>query len=500
LTVAEVIAERLAAAGVQRVFGFPGGGSNLDLIEACAGAGLEFVLAHTEVSAALMACATAELTGVPGVVVVGNGPGLASVVNGVAHASLDRVPLLVISDRYTAEEAGTTGHQIIDQRALLAPVVKWSATVDASAGALVDHALSVALATPCGPVHLDMPRTVGAEAVRAAASQPAGASPPAAAPLDGVVAALSGAAQPVIVAGLEAARTLSAGDLAGLAERLGAPVLTTYKAKGVLDEAHPLWAGIVTGGAIEAPLLDTADAVVAVGLDPVELLTKPWPWVAPIAVRPQDVPALAARIPSRPGRDAPRLVDALRIPSDSALTAWRIVEILDQELPDDTIAAVDAGAHMFAATWFWRAHAPRRFLISNGLATMGFAVPAAVAAARDGLALAITGDGGMAYGAFELETAVRLGARVLVVVIDDASLSLIRIKHEAKGHARSPLDFAPVSFDAVAAGLGVASWVADDEPALRAALREALDSGGPALIDARLSGAEYARTIEVVRG
>jgi len=85
-------------------------------------------------------------------------------------------------------------------------------------------------------------------------------------------------------------------------------------------------------------------------------------------------------------------------------------------------------------------------------------------------------------------------------VIDDASLSLIRIKHEAKGHARSSLDFGPVAFAAVAAGLGVASWVADDEPGLRRALREALAAGGPALIDARLSGAEYARTLEVVRG
>ena len=126
MTVAELIAERLAARGVERAFGFPGGGSNLDLIEAFAGAGIEFVLAHTEVSAALMACAWAELTGTCGVVVVGNGPGLASVVNGVAHAWLDRVPLLVISDRYTEDEAATTGHQVLDQRALLAPVVKWS--------------------------------------------------------------------------------------------------------------------------------------------------------------------------------------------------------------------------------------------------------------------------------------------------------------------------------------------------------------------------------------
>ena len=116
------------------------------------------------------------------------------------------------------------------------------------------------------------------------------------------------------------------------------------------------------------------------------------------------------------------------------------------------------------------------------------------------LAVAITGDGGMAYGAFELETAVRLGARVLVVVIDDASLSLIRIKHEARGHDRSSLDFGPVAFDELAAGLGVAGFVADDEASLRAAIRDALGVGGPALIDARLSGDEYARTIEVVRG
>ena len=206
-----------------------------------------------------MACASAELTGVPGVVVVGNGPGLASVVNGVAHAWLDRVPLLVISDRYTEAEAATTGHQILDQRALLAPVVKWSATVDASAGPTVDHALAVALAAPCGPVHLDMPRTVGAETARARVRRqtvPERHDLSRTPSLDDVVAALADAARPVIVAGLEAARTLSAGDLAALAERLGAPVLTTYKAKGVLDEAHPLWAGIVTGGAIEAPLLE----------------------------------------------------------------------------------------------------------------------------------------------------------------------------------------------------------------------------------------------------
>jgi acetolactate synthase-1/2/3 large subunit len=529
-TVAGVLAERLSAAGVSRAFGFPGGGSNLDLIEAFAAAGIEFVLTHTEVSAALMACATAELTGVPGVVVVGNGPGLASVVNGVAHAHLDRVPLLVISDRYIDAELTTTGHQILDQRALLAPVVKWSATLSAEgASATLDHALAVAATAPCGAVHLDMPRTVGGEtAGEGAAAAPASAAP-AHASLDAIAHTLATARRPVILAGLEATHSLAPGALARLAERLGAPVLTTYKAKGVLDERHRLWAGIVTGGALEAPLLDSAGAILAVGLDPVELLTKPWPHAAPLlslracalgaeygspaATWIGDVAAgvaeLTSRLPSQPPAPWPageihahreNALQALRIESDSALTGWRIIEVLAQELPADTPVAVDAGAHMFPATWFWRAHAPRRFLISNGLATMGFAVPSAVAAARDTLAVAITGDGGMAYGAFELETAVRLGAPVLIVVLDDASLSLIRIKHEAKGHDRSRLDFGAVGFAAVAAGLGVASWVADDEPRLRAAIREAIATGGPALIDARMSGAEYARTLEVVRG
>ena len=115
--------------------------------------------------------------------------------------------------------------------------------------------------------------------------------------------------------------------------------------------------------------------------------------------------------------------------------------------------------------------------------------------------MAITGDGGMAYGAFELETAVRLGARVLVVVVDDASLSLIRIKHEAKGHARSSLDFGPVAF-AARRRRARRRELRRRRRGRAAARRSARRSraGGPALIDARLSGAEYARTLAVVRG
>jgi acetolactate synthase-1/2/3 large subunit len=513
MTVGELIAARLHAAGVRRAYGFPGGGSNLDLIDAFAAAGIDWVLTHTETGAGFMACAEAELRDVPGVLVVGNGPGLTSAVNAVAHAALDRVPLVVISDRYTAAEAATTGHQVLDQRALLAPLVKFGATVRGEGFvATLEEAIAVALEHPRGPVHLDMPRDCAGDAVSGAPATRAHAAEP---DVDAAVAVLARARRPVMLVGLEARSV----PLTALAHRLGAAVLTTYKGKAAYPADDARWAGILTGGVIERPVLDAADAVLAVGLDPIELLGRPWPldcpvvslragggddeYLAPVArcrgPLEATVAALAERLPAREGFGEVRplreaALAALRLRPAEPLTGWRVVEIVNELLPDATVA-VDAGAHMFPATMFARA---RRFLISNGLATMGFAVPAAIGAAlaTGDTAVALTGDGGLAYHLAELETAARLGARVIVVVFNDASLSLIRIKHEANGRPRAPLDFTRSRFDLVAAGLGLRGARASDPGELRAALA----APGSALIDVQLSGAEYAETLRAIRG
>jgi acetolactate synthase-1/2/3 large subunit len=176
--------------------------------------------------------------------------------------------------------------------------------------------------------------------------------------------------------------------------------------------------------------------------------------------------------------------------------AWRFISALRDELPPGTVVSVDAGAHMFPATAFWRAERGR-FLISNGLATMGFAVPAAIAAALadpEAVSVAITGDGGFAYHGFELETAARVGARVIVVVIDDASLSLIRIK------GGSALNFGTVDFGRVGEGLGAAGATVSDEAELRAAVREALARPESTVIDVRCDGREYGETLRAIRG
>jgi acetolactate synthase-1/2/3 large subunit len=245
--------------------------------------------------------------------------------------------------------------------------------------------------------------------------------------------------------------------------------------------------------------------VLAVGLDPVELLSGSWPLPCPTASL-RSVGALAARLEPAPGIPVERIaawretaLESLRL-HPGELTGWRVVETLTEVVPSATTFTVDAGAHMFPATMFVRPSGPRRFLISNGLATMGFAVPAAIGAslARPGeLVVALTGDGGLAYHVAELETAARAGARIVVVVFNDASLSLIRIKHRGD---RAALDFTPSDFARIAAGFGFAARRVETQPELRAALAEAVARDSGTLVDVRLSGAEYAATLKAIRG
>ena len=143
----------LARAGTRVMFGVPGGGPNLDVVGAAAAAGLRFVLTHTETAAAIMAATSADLTGAPGAVLVTRGPGLASAVNGIAHAALDRLPVVVIADTVRAAEAGRVSHQRLDQGALGGPVAKAVLTVGGDqAGLAAARLVRLALAAPPGPV------------------------------------------------------------------------------------------------------------------------------------------------------------------------------------------------------------------------------------------------------------------------------------------------------------------------------------------------------------
>ncbi|MBB5689137.1 acetolactate synthase-1/2/3 large subunit [Roseomonas alkaliterrae] len=533
-TAAEALVSAFAAAGTKRVYGVPGGGSSLDLIAAAKAQGLDFVLARHESAAVIMAATEAELSGAPGLALCTRGPGVGNAANGVAHAALDRAPVVLVADGFAPAERAFATHQYFDQAAMLGPVTKAQFSVgQMAAGEAAVRAIGAAMAAPRGAALVELS---GSAARQPAAPPPALATAGPPAPDAAAIAAarrvLAAARRPVIIAGLEA--TEAAGPVRALAAALGCPVLVTYKAKGVVADGDPLFAGVFTCGAAEGPLLDRADAVVMAGADPVEFIARPWRWTVPVievATAPRALPyvAPAAAVSGALGpalealaagaaRSAwsPDEIAALREGWRAALAndprsgrgigPQRVVEITQQACRAagfDPRVAVDAGAHMFPATTFWACERPGDLLISNGLATMGFALPAGIAAAlhdpRRG-ALAFTGDGGLLMGLGELATAATLGVRLVVVAFNDSSLSLIDIKKEARDLPEGALGWPRADLAAAMRAVGGIGLSAHSEAELAEAIATACAATGPVLVDVAVDPSGYPAQIKALRG
>ena len=191
------------------------------------------------------------------------------------------------------------------------------------------------------------------------------------------------------------------------------------------------------------------------------------------------------------------------IPSEG-LAAYRVVQVVAEGLAGHCgRVTVDAGAHMLPATMFWPVHEPSQLLISNGLSTMGFALPAAIGAAqidRTHPVVALTGDGGLLMCVGELLTAARLKLRVIVVVFSDESLSLIEIKQQARRLRPDGVALGNVDWCALAQSFGVAAWVARTEAELERAVADAQQCTGPCLIEAKIDRSNYGATLQAVRG
>jgi acetolactate synthase-1/2/3 large subunit len=537
--IAEQLAGALRAAGTDLLFGVPGGGANLDMVGAAQAAGCRFILTHTETAATIMAGVTAELTGQPSASVVTRGPGAASAVNGAAQTLLDRQPVVVIADCVTIADWDRVSHQRLDQTAMLGATTKASVRLGphdtaATASAVVAYAMH---GRP-GPVHVDVDPTAGPAALPTAA---AGPPQPDGAALDAARAALRAAHRPVVIAGVGVVatsrhrRSAAVAALRRFAEKAALPVLTTYKGRGLVADSATYAAGVATGATIEAAVLDHADLIVGIGLDPVELIPGPWPYQSPMVlvggwavddstffgdrlvaevvgdlaavlddlagdVRSDWEPAAGARHRQSSRR---RLLDA--VPSSpEGLTPQQVVTVARQVAPKGTIATVDAGAHMLVAMPLWEVDEPGELLVSSGLATMGFALPAATAAALvypGRRVVCFTGDGGLAMALAELETLARLRLRVVVVVFNDATLSLIAVKQRAEGHGGTgAVRYAPIDFAATGKACGMWAQRVDHVTSYRQSLNQALALDGPTLLDVKVDPSAYPAVIAAIRG
>lgn len=525
------IAQALVEASADTVFGMPGGGNNLDFIGAVEAAGLRFVLAHAETPAAIMAGVYGDLTNTPGVCVVTRGPGAASAVNGVANALLDRQQLVLVTDAVSSTEYERIAHQRIDQRALFCPVTKVNATVGhGDAGATAHHALTAAMTAPRGPVHLDFDPTAPSTVPPTQTTSSPEATP-APANLERLGTLLRASRRPVVLLGV-GTRTLVE-PVRALLDGSTVPVLMTYRAKGVIPDTARNAAGLLTGATTEGPLLHAADLIVMIGVDSVELIPNAWPYAAPVVsisgwadTSPYVVPELdlvgspekliavlaehwsASTWHPTAGNDhrdseLARLVDAGPATTEG-LAPQHVVQRARAAAPAGTIATVDAGAHMLPAMSLWSAEAVDETIISSGLATMGFALPAAVAAAlaRPGRrVVCFTGDGGLGMCLGELETVRRLALPVTIVVFNDSRLSLIAIKAKPEGNGgNGAIGYDHTDFAAVARGYGLHGTAASNVDEFDAALATAFEHDGPSLIDVTVDPSGYPAILAAIRG
>lgn len=533
LPLVDHLVESLAARGVKRIFGIPGGGSSLDLIRAAEARGISFVLARHETSAAIMALASGEIDHALGVALTTIGPGLANAVNGMACATLDRSPLCLVSDGHAAPLTRFVTHQVFDQAALSAPVVKGHGRLEGDSPVdELERLLDLAQTPPYGAVHVEL---TGAAARRAVPRAERRAAPPdrlpAAEDVHRAQELLARAARPIVVVGLEACTTSCAAAVRRFCDRLACPALVTYKAKGVVSDSHPGTVGIFTGGTLEAGCVETADLLILVGLDPVELIPQAWRYQAPVidvglAARPiryvepavglygpLDATLEALGAAGAAGgwhaEEAPALraemLSKLACSAGEGVSPQRVVELASAACrahPRPRVA-VDAGAHMFSATAYWECEAPGDLLISNGLATMGFALPAAIGAALaepTRKVIAFTGDGGLAMCLGELLTAKQQKSPLVVVVFNDASISLIDIKQQARELPSEGVRWDRPDFARVAEGFGLSAWRARTEDEYRRAIAAALAADGPALVDVRVDPSGYPAQIRALRG
>ena len=240
----EVRVRYLAAVGTKCVFGYPGDPS-APFLEACRGEGTAFVLGTREGIAGLMAEAYGQITGQPGVVLSTLGPGSSNLVNAVANAWCDRVPMIAISGQIESRREPYFTHQAIDHNQVFTPISKWSTSIlPSTVSTIMRKVLKVSMADRPGPVHISTP----ADVVGAAATDDAIVVPPLRAALHALavyggtadpVKRIAAARRPIILAGVSAVRDEAGPAIARLAETLGCPVVVGPMAKGIIDETHP---------------------------------------------------------------------------------------------------------------------------------------------------------------------------------------------------------------------------------------------------------------------
>ncbi|MFP6888263.1 MAG: thiamine pyrophosphate-binding protein [Nitrospinota bacterium] len=528
---ADLIVKILKDAGITHGFGIPSG-NVLPFIEAMRKGGIQFVLTAHEGSAGFAADVTGRMTGKPGLCIATLGPGATNLATGVGDAYLDRSPMIAITCNINTNLFGRRIQMHIDHHTLFRPITKASLPLRrGQIASTLEEAIHIALSEPQGPVHLDLPEDVAlASATEEAPPIPEGKKfrPAPDSAIEKFGQLLRDAKRPVAVLGSSAMRMKDIGSLRSFVEKHQIPFASTTMAKGLIDEDHPLSIGCIERSCrqLQRSFLRESDLIIGLGYDVIEVEYETWIGDVPLAhvdIEPADTDAsvnvahevvgdLDASIRRMNSLDAgsnewpsgaalnhkESFQKSLR-PKTETFTPHQAIDVVRSVLPREGILSFDVGAHTHQIASQWPVHHPRTFLITNGWSSMGFGIPAGIAAkiARPEIpVVTIIGDGCFTMTCGELIVAKRMGLPLPVVVLDDRWLGLIQVKQNRRNFKIYGTELQREEYrDPPAHYFGVPAVGVRDPESMENEVKKALEANGPTVIEAVVDPGHYMETV-----
>lgn len=531
----DIVVRCLESEGVEYVFGIPGE-ENLSLLESLRKSQIRLVLTRHEQSAGFMAATYGRLTGRAGVSLSTLGPGATNLATAGAYAYLGGMPMLMITGQKPIKKSRQSRFQIIDVCGMMAPITKYTHQLVSADNipTRMREAFRVAEEEKPGTVHLELPEDIAAEQTDSIPIPRSLNRWPLAehSAIDAAVAKLRKARSPILVIGAGASRKMPARALKKLIDKTGIPFVTTQLGKGVVDERHPRFVGnaaLSTGDFVHRAF-ESADLIVNVGHDlsekPPFLMVRGSTEVIHIDYRSAEADALyfpqlevTGDITDAVWRigdglnntvqwDFTRLL-AIREANEAQIAEGadddrypvypqRLVADIRRAMPSEGIVALDNGIYKI---WFarnYKAHKPNTVLLDNALATMGAGLPSAMAAHLvypDRPVIAVCGDGGFMMNSQELETALRLGMHITVVILRDDGYGMIRCKQTRMGYTEFGVGYGNPDFVKYAEAYGASGYRVESAGALLPLLERCIKTPGVHVIDCPVDYGENDRIL-----
>lgn len=526
----EIIVSSLENHNVPFIFGIPG--AKIDgVFDTLEDHGPQLILARHEQNAAFMAQAIGRLTGEPGVVIATSGPGASNLATGLVTATAEGDPVLALAGQVKRSDLSKLTHQSMDNAALFAPITKYSSEIQdpETLSENIANAFRIAKTAKKGASFLSIPQDVtdGEDGeVQGEAIKPLSAPILGAASEEDIAdltKRIRDAKLPTLLVGMRASGKKETAAIRKLVEKTGLPVVETFQGAGIISrELENHFFGRV-GLFRNQPgdmLLKRSDLVLAIGYDPIEYEARNWnaekdarivvidevpmeidqymqPEAELIGSIAKTIEKLSDSIDSyQLSTDADHYLSTLqdkltngRHKSETAegrVHPLEVIDTLQQNVTDEMTVTVDVGSHYIWMARHFRSYEPRHLLFSNGMQTLGVALPWAISSALvrpNTQIFSVSGDGGFLFSAQELETAVRLKQKIIHLIWNDGSYNMVEFQEEMKYDRSSGVHFGPVDFVKYAEAFGAKGLRATSKAELETAIQEGLATEGPVIID-----------------